>query len=179
MPSSEFQLADLKHAYQVLDVPLSSSTHLIKQAYRKLVKRWHPDRYAGGTPAHAEATQMTKLMNEAYSKIQNALLRYHIEANPLAQRNTGQTTETSASEPDSQATEKIPNTAQVEFWVRFVCGALFGVFVGLDFLWLNSSDSFKVLVLSIVAPTLGFGLASARYGDKFWHTVLWRWWLWP
>jgi DnaJ-class molecular chaperone len=178
MPSAEFQLTELRRAYQILDIPLSASAHLIKQAYRRLVKRWHPDKYPSGTAAHAEATHMTKLINEAYSKIEHAPLRHHIEANPLAQRTATQAMRTWTDESTSQTAEKFPNTDRIEFWVRFVCGALFGAIVGLDFS-LNFFGSSAALVLGIVGLTLGFGFASARYGDKFWYSILRRWWLWP
>jgi DnaJ-class molecular chaperone len=49
MPVLDDQSAEWKHAYQVLGVPRYASAHAIKAAYRKLVKRWHPDLY---TPAH-------------------------------------------------------------------------------------------------------------------------------
>jgi len=178
MPLAEFQLTELKRAYQILDVPLSASAHLIKQAYRRLVKRWHPDRYPNEAAAYAEATQMTKLINEAYSKIGHAPLRYHIEASPLAQRTATQAMRTSNDESTSQTVEKFPNTDRIEFWVRFVCGALFGAIVGLDF-FVSFFGSSGALVLGIVGLMLGFGFASARYGDKFWYSILRRWWLWP
>jgi hypothetical protein len=178
MAAAEFQLAELKRAYQLLGVPLSASAHLIKQAYRRLVKRWHPDRYQSGTTAHSEATQMSKLINEAYSKIERAPLRYHIGATPPALRTTAQVMRTSTAESTSQTDEKFPNTSRLEFWVRFVCGALFGAIVSLDLL-LNFMEFSAGVVFGIVGLVLGFAFASARFGDKFWYSMLRRWWLWP
>jgi curved DNA-binding protein CbpA len=43
MAIAGYQLSDLKHAYQILGVPLFASVPSIKQAHRKLIKRWHPD----------------------------------------------------------------------------------------------------------------------------------------
>jgi hypothetical protein len=37
------EIANLAHAYRVLDVPWDASPRAIKASYRKLVKRWHPD----------------------------------------------------------------------------------------------------------------------------------------
>lgn len=178
MGSIEFQLTELKRAYQLLGVPLSASAHSIKQAYRRLVKRWHPDRYPSGTTAHTEATQMSKLINEAYSKIERAPLRYHIEASPPARRTTAQAMRTSPTESTRQTDEKFPNTSRLEFWVRFVCGALFGAIVGLDLL-LNFTEFSAGVVLGMVGLILVFAFASVRYGDKFWYSILRRWWLWP
>jgi curved DNA-binding protein CbpA len=60
----EEQLAEWKAAYRVLDVPLEASANAIKVSYRKLMKRWHPDLFAAGSAEQAEATQMTRLINE-------------------------------------------------------------------------------------------------------------------
>ena len=40
----------------------------IKENYRTLVKRWHPDHYAAGSAEQVEAAEMTRLINEAYGK---------------------------------------------------------------------------------------------------------------
>ncbi len=75
MPPREGQIENLAHAYRVLDVPHNASARAIKSSYRKLVKRWHPDRYRPGSEEHAEATQMTTLINAAYARIGDAPLR--------------------------------------------------------------------------------------------------------
>ena len=178
MSLTEFQPSELKRAYQILDVPLSAPSHSIKQAYRRLVKRWHPDRYATESAAHADSDWMTKLINDAYSKIEAAPLRYFIEAIPLAQRKAAQGTPPSTYKSNDNISEAFPKTDRIEFWVRFVCGAVFGVFVSLD-LVLNFIESSAVLDWAIVGIIIGSGFAAARYGDKFWYSIFQRWWLWP
>jgi len=77
--------------------------------------------------------------------------------------------------------EKILNTDRLEFWVRFVCGAFFGVFVILDMLFSVMPDSLQfsgALALGALGLILGCGFAAARYGDKFWYSIFRRWWLW-
>jgi DnaJ-like protein len=69
------EIENLAHAYRVLDARWDASPRAIKASYRKLVKRWHPDRHTPGTPGHTEATLMTRLLNEAYTRIENAPLR--------------------------------------------------------------------------------------------------------
>jgi hypothetical protein len=69
------EIENLAHAYRVLDVPHDASARAIKSSYRKLVKRWHPDRYKAGSDEHREATLMTSLLNAAYARIQDAPLR--------------------------------------------------------------------------------------------------------
>jgi curved DNA-binding protein CbpA len=126
MPITAGQIADLKHAYRVLNTPLSAPASSIKDAYRELVKRWHPDLYPIGTPAQTEATQMTKLLNEAYLAIKSAPLRYYIEACPPTYVRSRQIDRPSQEEQSSIRTERLPKTDWLEFWVRFVCGAVFG-----------------------------------------------------
>jgi hypothetical protein len=80
------QFAELKRSYQVLGVPTDAAPPSIKHAYWQLVRRWHPDLYANGTPDHIEATQMAGLINEAYAAIAHAPLRNHIGAYAVPRR---------------------------------------------------------------------------------------------
>ncbi len=143
MPVSDDQLTELQHAYQVLGVPTNASAPAIKQTYLRLVKRrWHPDLHANGTSAHAEATQMTSLINEAYAAVEHAPLRYYIESYTNQMEETNKQTPSSwANERTRGTAEKIPRTDKLEFWVRFACGGLFGVFVSLDLLTSVAPDS--------------------------------------
>ena len=78
MPEDD-KLAELKRSHQVLGVPTDAAPPSIKHAYLQLVRRWHPDLYANGTPDHTEATHMAGLINEAYAAIADAPLRDHLE----------------------------------------------------------------------------------------------------
>lgn len=166
MFQGEGDFTEWKQAYRVLGVPLNSSAHSIKQAHRRLSKRWHPDLYASETAAHVEATRMMALINGAYSNIANAPLRYYIEASPqppLGQR--GQTAQRAANEPGRVTDWQIRKTDKVEFWVRFVCGGLFGVFVILDVFFSIMPDSLRpsrTNALGALALILGFGFAAAQ-----------------
>jgi curved DNA-binding protein CbpA len=183
MRVDESQLSRWKHAYQVLGVPLAASASSIRQAQRRLVKRWHPDLYQVGTQGQTDATHMTVLINEAYAAIERAPLRYFVEApsetSPRPQK------QAPAQSPDSknESTDlRIPNMARIEFWVRFVCGALFGIFVSLDLTFSGFWDAgqySRSLAVGFLAFILACGFASARYGDKFWYLVFRHWWLWP
>ena len=75
MAEGDGGIENLAHAYRVLDVRWDASPRGIKANYRKLVKRWHPDRHTPGTPEHIEATLMTRLLNEAYARVEKAPLR--------------------------------------------------------------------------------------------------------
>jgi hypothetical protein len=75
MAQREGEVENLAHAYRVLNVAWDAPPAAIKASYRKLVKRWHPDRHSPGTPAHTESTLMTSLLNESYARIADAPLR--------------------------------------------------------------------------------------------------------
>jgi hypothetical protein len=177
MPTADDQIAELKHAYQVLGVPLSASASSIKQTYRQLVKRWHPDLYSSGTPAYAEATQMTKLINGAYAAIGDAPLRYYADACPPAYVESRQAARPPSDDLSNARTGSLPKTDWLEFWVRFVCGALFGTLLSARVFFFHYDQPAVLIPLTLVL-ILGSGFAAAQAGDSFWHSVLRRWWLW-
>ncbi len=55
------------NAFEVLGLPADADTEQIHNAYRALVKKWHPDRYEG-TPQQHEAQQMLIKLNLAYEE---------------------------------------------------------------------------------------------------------------
>ncbi len=56
--------------YKVLGVSPSATDEEIKQAYRDLVKKYHPDKHRG-TSYESEATEKLKQINEAYDMLKN------------------------------------------------------------------------------------------------------------
>jgi len=182
MPIAECDIAELKQAYQVLGVPVASSALSIKRAYHRLIKRWHPDLYPNGTPAHAEATYMMKQINGAYSRIAHAPLRYHIESYPKAQGKRDQRPRARQAEVDPMKMKRVdqdmlPITDRLEFWVRFAFGAVSGVFISLK-LFLIYFEHPRVSAVITLGLAIACGLAAARWGDKFWQKVLAWWWFW-
>lgn len=57
---------NITRAYVVLGVAPGASQKEIKGAYRALVRRWHPDRYAMNPTDHQEATRRMVALNAAY-----------------------------------------------------------------------------------------------------------------
>jgi curved DNA-binding protein CbpA len=180
MPTAECDIPELKQAYQVLGVPVASSALSIKQAYHRLIKRWHPDLYPNGTPAHAEATYMMKQINGAYSRIAHAPLRYHIESYPGAREKRDQRPRVRRVEvePMKRADQDtLPMTDRLEFWVRFAFGAILGAFISLR-LFLVYFEHPRFSAVITVVLTIACGLTATRWGDELWHKVQAWWWFW-
>ncbi len=55
--------------YKILGLPPDASLADAKHAYRKLVNRWHPDRFAQNDALHPLAEEHLKLFNIAYAKV--------------------------------------------------------------------------------------------------------------
>lgn len=164
-------ITELKRAYEVLGIPFSAPAPSIKKSYRRIAKRWHPDLYPSGTPSHIEATRMMKLINEAYSLVEHAPLRNHIETYPPSLKST-QATHNSDKERKTADWQTLPQNDRFGFWTRFVCGAILGGLVGLRLLLIFSFDRPVLLLVVTGGLVLGFGLGSARYGDRFEHAIL-------
>jgi hypothetical protein len=158
----EDQIVEWKAAYRVLDAPLSAPADFIKENYRTLMKRWHPDYYAAGSAEQVEAAEMTRLINQAYGKIENAPLRNY-DAGPAG---------------------SVSKYGAVEFWIAFGVGAVIGAVFGLGSILrlyrYRDPGVFGVLAI-LVGFMVFFGLGSTKQGDKFWDVVFrqswWsRWW---
>src|SRR5579859_235929 len=142
MTNESQTIEKMRKAYRVLDVPEAASALAIKSNYRKLIKRWHPDRSATSAATSAEAMMMTKLLNEAYSLIENAPLRYYEERTPTkaapqkplfrARENRGVE---SLSDAEVALIEK-----RTEYAIRILCGALSGALIGVIVMDLMRSD---------------------------------------
>ena len=175
----------MEWAYRVLNIAPNASALAIKQAYRKLLKRWHPDLQQSGTTAHAESTEMSRRINEAYALIQHAPLRYERFGGAKNTAPQPKQTESTAWQDFilRQAMRADVNTPQrmdrVEFWVRFVCGAIFGFGVAfvlsLDVLsYPRTGQAYPaaVTVPIFLLIVVAFGYGSARFGDRFWYALL-------
>jgi DnaJ family protein B protein 13 len=156
MARPDGEIVNLAHACRVLDVPWDASPRAIKDSYRELVKRWHPDRQPPDTEPHTDSTLMTRLLNEAYARIQDAPLRNGFSAPLSAGRasRSGAGSEANGDASGAAREEHIPRDSPLDaaeyyritenarregaredaarpfdwlgFAVRFVVGALFG-----------------------------------------------------
>jgi hypothetical protein len=57
--------------FDILGVNRKSTKDVIKQAFRDLIKKWHPDKFLINNDANHEATEKSKLIIEAYRVLKN------------------------------------------------------------------------------------------------------------
>jgi len=65
----------LAWAYATLELAPSAPSKDVVRQYRRLAKRWHPDRYANDPQAEADASQRMRLINGAFEVIRPTLDR--------------------------------------------------------------------------------------------------------
>lgn len=58
--------------YKILGLEATATPAEVKQAYRKLVKQWHPDRFVNRPQMLAKAQQEIKKINQAYAILKDA-----------------------------------------------------------------------------------------------------------
>ena len=60
---------ELRECYRILEVDPSASPEAVKNAYRELLKVWHPDRFPNDPSFQGRANEKTKQLNQAYQTI--------------------------------------------------------------------------------------------------------------
>lgn len=70
-----FQRDDDKIAeyYKRLDLPYGADADEVKSAYRKLMRKYHPDRHAGNPKKQKAATELTMRVTQAYNELTDYL----------------------------------------------------------------------------------------------------------
>lgn len=74
-----FQRKDDKIAgyYKVLDLPYGAEFSEVKAAYRRLMRKYHPDRHAGNPKKQKAATELTMRVTQAYNALEEHLKGRH------------------------------------------------------------------------------------------------------
>jgi curved DNA-binding protein CbpA len=73
---------DVYHAYSILGLSIGASQDEIKQAYRDLVKIWHPDRFTD-VEQKLQAEEKIKQINAAYEKLKSIEFDSSIKSDPV------------------------------------------------------------------------------------------------
>ena len=64
---------ELKQYFDILEIEPTESLDAIKQAYKEMIKVWHPDRFAHDPSMQQKATEKMKKINNAYTILCNYL----------------------------------------------------------------------------------------------------------
>ncbi len=59
----------LRRDYGNLEVPVGADDEVVHRAYKRLVREYHPDRYAADPAKQKYATEITQKINESYQRI--------------------------------------------------------------------------------------------------------------
>ena len=70
-PFADHRREALRQDYANLEVPYGAPFAEVKKAYKRLLRRYHPDRNAGDPEAFRIATEITKKMNVSYRRIRD------------------------------------------------------------------------------------------------------------
>ncbi len=65
-PKSKFSAVELTY-YEVLEVPPGANIDTIKASYKKLMKKYHPDRFHNSPEKQEVAMKIASKINEAYA----------------------------------------------------------------------------------------------------------------
>ena len=71
--SSGSALEELRRDYATLDVPFAAPLASVRQSYKRLLNKYHPDRFSEDTAKQALATEVTQHLNAAFSRIEKRL----------------------------------------------------------------------------------------------------------
>lgn len=66
--------AELAKHYAVLEIPFGSDWETVKAAYRRLMRKYHPDLHAGSPEKLRAATEVSQALTTAYNELEKALL---------------------------------------------------------------------------------------------------------
>jgi len=96
-----------KDYYEILGVACDADHEILKKAYRKLAKKYHPDRQ----PENARAEECFKELQEAYYVLKNPVKRDRYDADFLGKKNHGGGKGRNASGTDAKG--KKPGVSEV------------------------------------------------------------------
>lgn len=67
----------LKDYYANLEVPYGSDMKTVKESYRRLMRKYHPDKHTQSTESEELATELTQELTRAYRAIESYLETGH------------------------------------------------------------------------------------------------------
>lgn len=72
-PSAASVPSDVAEAYRALEIPVGSDRDTVKAAYRRLMKKYHQDRFENDDDKREVAGTVSKRLNAAYERVKKHL----------------------------------------------------------------------------------------------------------
>ncbi len=88
---------DICSAYNMLNLSPEASPEQVRNAYRKLVRRWHPDQFANQADKRRHAEETLKEINLAY-----AMVKGQLQVKQKPSRHQGKVPKNAANQVDSE-----------------------------------------------------------------------------
>ena len=63
----------IRDYYANLEVPMGSDIDTVKESYRRLMRKYHPDRHSGDPVMEAMATELSQELTSAYQAVESYL----------------------------------------------------------------------------------------------------------
>ena len=104
----------MKDAYSILGVPYGASDEEVKNAYRNLVRRYHPDNYDDNNPLKELAKEKMQEINAAYDEIQ----RDRTAGSSTASESTSESSSNSGSSSYSYSSNSTYNATGIYVTIR-------------------------------------------------------------
>ncbi len=113
--------------YRILDLHTTASEQEVKQAYRVLVKVWHPDRFTHDIKLQKRAEDKLKEINDAYQRIVDHLNNSHVRQQSQQYQRTEKRENTDSQPPPKQPYNSwiCPECLRTNYMDSLSCGCGF------------------------------------------------------
>ncbi|MGD0259555.1 MAG: J domain-containing protein [Verrucomicrobiota bacterium] len=105
---------EIREYYRLFELEPGAGADAVKQAYRELLKVWHPDRFPDAK-FQKRATEKTKALNEAYQKITAYLSGTYAESRASAKARAATQDDLQAREAEDDAEEEVDLEDEEDF----------------------------------------------------------------
>jgi hypothetical protein len=68
---SRAEMQSLREDYAILEVPFGAPFEQVRRSYKKMLRRYHPDRHSSDPEKLKLATEITTKINESYNRIKS------------------------------------------------------------------------------------------------------------
>jgi hypothetical protein len=96
----------VKRAYAILGLDPASSSSQVKERYKALVKKWHPDRFARDAASQTEATARMRMINDAYHLILRRTPHPEVDVGPAPEEEIRFSRSTTGGQPGRRLTRE-------------------------------------------------------------------------